>query len=66
MIEVMAGFVVGVIVTGWLAWFWVSELRQVIQAFVDETEDYMKLNGLGDASNQHNVKWARRVLGETQ
>ena len=39
------------------------EFRQVIEAFIVETCDYMTINRLGDCEKQHNIKWARKVLG---
>lgn len=62
--ELVLGFVVGATLVGWLAWLWVAELRRVIHAFVAETEDYMKINQLGNPDEHHNIKWARRVLGD--
>lgn len=62
--NLVLGFIIGALLAGWLAWLWIAELRLVIQAFVAETDDYMKINQLGDPDKQHNIKRARRVLGE--
>ncbi len=40
-----------------------AALREVVEAFVAETVDYMTRNKLGDPEGQHNVRWARAVLG---
>lgn len=39
-----------------------AELVDVVNAFVDETVDYMTLNKLGNPEDQHNVKRARALL----
>jgi hypothetical protein len=39
------------------------QLKQLIQAFVEENSEYMEINQLGDPEKQHNIKWARKVLG---
>lgn len=42
------------------------ELLEVVKAFVAETIDYATLNKLGDAEQQHNVKWARAVIAKIE
>lgn len=64
--EMLLGFSIGAVVVGWMAWLWVAELRRVIRAFVDSEVEYMTVNNLGDPEKQHNVKWARRVLGDNR
>lgn len=39
-----------------------KRLREIVQAFIDETVDYATRNNLGDPEKQHNVKWARAEL----
>lgn len=38
-----------------------DEARELITSFVLNEIDYMTRNKLGDAEQQHNVKWARRI-----
>lgn len=38
------------------------ELRDALQAMVDEQCEYMRINNLGDPESQHNIKRARAVL----
>jgi ribosomal protein L29 len=40
------------------------ELLELVEAFVAETVDYATINKLGDPENQHNVKWARKVIAK--
>jgi hypothetical protein len=42
------------------------DLLEVVKAFVAETIDYATLNKLGDAEQQHNVKWARAVIAKIE
>jgi hypothetical protein len=42
----------------------VSELIEVVKAFVQQEVEYMTINHLGDPEKQHNVKWARAVLAK--
>ncbi|MHC2481602.1 hypothetical protein [Rhizobium leguminosarum] len=42
------------------------ELLEVVKAFVVETIDYATINKLGDAEQQHNVKWARSVIAKIE
>ena len=37
--------------------------QEVLQSFVDNQIEYMRVNNLGDGEKQHNVKWARKVMG---
>ncbi|QIG76670.1 hypothetical protein EVC28_046 [Rhizobium phage RHph_I1_23] len=43
-----------------------AELIEVVKALVAETIDYATLNKLGDAEQQHNVKWARSVISKAE
>ncbi len=36
---------------------------EVLQSFIDDEIEYMQMNKLGDAEVQHNIKWAREVMG---
>jgi len=42
----------------------IEALEEALTALVDETVDYMKINHLGDPEQKHNIKLARRALGD--
>lgn len=44
----------------------VPELIKVLTAMVEAEIDYMAINNLGDGEQQHNVKWARRVIARAR
>jgi hypothetical protein len=43
----------------------IAELREVVEAFIAETCDYMQINNLGDPEKQHNVRLGRAILTKT-
>jgi hypothetical protein len=42
------------------------ELLECLKAMVAETVEYATINKLGDAEQQHNVKWARSIIAKAE
>lgn len=42
------------------------ELLEVLKAYVAWEVEYMTINNLGNPENQHNVKWARKVIAKAE